>query len=145
MQLTRYSDYSLRVLTYLAVRPAQSATIEGIAQSYDISRAHLMKVVNGLGRAGFIDTRRGRGGGFRLSRPPESIAIGEVIRATEGNQDFVECFSRTEGNCRIESVCGLKGILESALEAFFETLDQYTLADLVARRRKPLETLLNIA
>jgi Rrf2 family nitric oxide-sensitive transcriptional repressor len=145
VQLTRYSDYSLRVLIYLAVRPERLATIEEISQAYGISRAHLMKVVHQMGRAGFLDTVRGRGGGFRLARPPEAITVGEVIRHTEDRLDLVECFDPGTSHCRIEPVCGLRGVLEEALDAFLETLDRYTLADLVARRRKPLDRLLSVS
>jgi Rrf2 family nitric oxide-sensitive transcriptional repressor len=145
MQLTRYSDYSLRVLIYLAVRPEQLATIEEISQAYQISRAHLMKVVHRMGRAGFLETVRGRGGGFRLARAPEEITVGDVIRFTEDRMDLVECFDPGTSHCRIEPVCGLRGVLEDALDAFLKTLDRYTLADLVARRRKPLDRLLEVS
>ena len=145
MQLTRYSDYSLRVLIYLAVRPDQLATIEEIAQAYGISKAHLMKVVHQMGRAGFLETVRGRGGGFRLGRAPEDIRVGDVIRYTEDKMDLVECFDPETSHCRIEPVCGLRGVLEEALDAFLKTLDRYTLADLVARRRKPLDRLLSVS
>jgi Rrf2 family nitric oxide-sensitive transcriptional repressor len=145
MQLTRYSDYSLRVLIYLAVRPEQLATIEEISQAYRISKAHLMKVVHQMGRAGFLETVRGRGGGFRLARAAEEISIGDVIRFTEDRMDLVECFDPGTSHCRIEPVCGLRGVLEDALDAFLKTLDRYTLADLVARRRKPLDRLLEVS
>lgn len=145
MQLTRYSDYSLRVLIYLAVRPGELATIDEITAAYDISRAHLMKVVHQLGRGGFLETVRGRGGGLRLARPATEIGLGDVVRYTEEKMDLVECFDPSTSHCRIEPICGLKGVLEEALDAFLGTLDQYTLADLVARRRKPLNRLLNVS
>jgi Rrf2 family nitric oxide-sensitive transcriptional repressor len=145
MQITRYSDYSLRVLIYLAVRSDRLATIEEIAQAYGISKAHLMKVVHQMGRAGFLETVRGRGGGFRLARAPEDITVGDVIRYTEEKMDLVECFDPATSHCRIEPVCGLRGVLEAALDAFLKTLDRYTLADLVARRRKPLDRLLSVS
>lgn len=143
MQLTRYSDYSLRVLIYLAVRPGELATIGEISKAYGISKAHLMKVVHHLGRAGFLNTVRGRGGGFALSRPPREISVGDVIRHTEDRMDLVECFDPETSRCRIEPACGLRGVLQEALDAFLETLDRYTLADLIARRRKPLDRLLD--
>lgn len=142
MRLTRYSDYSLRVLTYLAVRPGQLATIEEISQAYGVSKAHLMKVVHELGRGGFLETTRGRGGGIRLARSPEEITVGDVIRQTEDNLDLVECFDPATNRCRIEPVCALRGVLAEALGSFLATLDGYTLADLVSRRRKPLLELL---
>lgn len=145
MQLTRYSDYSLRVLVYLALRPERRATVEEIAGAYGISRAHLMKVVHQMGRGGFLETVRGRGGGLRLARAPEEIGVGEVIRYTEERMDLVECFEPEASHCRIEPACRLRGVLEEALGAFLGTLDRYTLADLVARRRRPLEGLLDLS
>jgi Rrf2 family nitric oxide-sensitive transcriptional repressor len=142
MQLTTYSDYSLRVLMYLAVRTTDLATIEEIAATYDISKDHLTKVVHQLGLAGYVQTIRGRGGGLRLAREPEQIRVGEVIRRTEANMALVECFDPQEGLCRIEPACGLRLALEEALGAFFRTLDGYSLADLVAYRNKPLARLL---
>lgn len=145
MRLTRYSDYSLRVLMYLAVRPEHRATIDEISAAYGISRAHLTKVVHDLGRAGLLETVRGRGGGLRLARTPEEIAVGDVVRRTEERMDLVECFDPATSQCRIESACGLRGALGEALDAFLAALDRYTLADLVARRRKPLRRLLAVS
>lgn len=144
MRLTRYSDYSLRVLIYLAVRPQSLATIAEIALAYGISRAHVMKVVHQLGRAGYLETVRGRGGGMQLARLPEEISVGEVVRVTEGRMDLVECFDPETSQCRIGPACRLHGVLEEALDAFLATLDRYTLSDLVARRRKPLDQLLAV-
>jgi Rrf2 family nitric oxide-sensitive transcriptional repressor len=142
MRLTRYSDYSLRVLMYLAIRPGHGATIEEISTAYGISKAHLMKVVHELGRAGFLTTTRGRGGGLRLARSLDEIRVGDVVRQMEDRIDLVECFDPATSECRIERACGLRGALEEALDAFLTTLDGYSLADLVARRRKSLTTLL---
>ena len=142
MQLTTYTDYSLRVLMYLAVHGGELATIEEIADAYAISRGHLMKVVHQLGLAGYVETVQGRGGGLRLAREPEQIRVGEVVRRTEDNMVLVECFDPKESNCRIEPACGLRLVLKEALESFFRTLDGYTLADLVAPRRKRLARLL---
>lgn len=142
MQLTRYSDYSLRVLIYLALAPERLATIEEIARSYDISRAHLMKVVHQLGLRGYVETVRGRRGGLRLARAPEEIRVGDVVRSSEGSFDLVECFDPASSRCAIQQACGLRSVLGEALGAFLAVLDGYTLADLVARRRKSLTRLL---
>lgn len=141
MQLTLYSDYSFRVMIYLALAPERLVTIEEIARRYAISKAHLTKVVHELGRRGFVETVRGRRGGLRLARRPETIGVGELLRATEGRLDLVECFA-PDGACVIEPACGLRHVLDEALEAFLAVLDRYTLADLVARRRTPLLRLL---
>jgi Rrf2 family nitric oxide-sensitive transcriptional repressor len=142
MQLTRYSDFSLRVLIYLAVQPTGLATIEEISRAYGISRAHLTKVVHQLGRGGFLVTVRGRRGGIRLARAPEDISVGDVVRYTEDRLDLVECFDSKTNQCRIEPACGLRGVLAEALDSFMKVLDAYTLADLVARRRNRLDRLL---
>jgi Rrf2 family nitric oxide-sensitive transcriptional repressor len=141
MQLTRYSDYSFRVLIYLALAPGRLVTIEEIARRYGISKAHLTKVVHQLGRGGYVETVRGRGGGLRLARPPEEIGVGELVRATEGGLALVECLG-PRGECPIVPACGLRPVLQEALAAFLAVLDGYTLADLVARRRAPLARLL---
>ena len=143
MQLTLYSDYSLRVLIYLALDPERLVTIEEIARSYDISKAHLTKVVHQLGLRGYVETLRGRGGGLRLARRPEEIGVGQVVRAMEENMALVECFDPASSRCAIEPACGLRPVLQEALAAFRTVLDRYTLADLVARRRKPLARLLD--
>ena len=142
LRLTRYSDYSLRVLMYLALCPGQLVTIDEISRAYDISKTHLTKVVHDLGRAGYVETIRGRGGGLRLAGDPVDIGVGEVVRHTEGSFDLVECFDSATSRCRLASVCTLHGVLDEALDAFLATLDQYTLADLVARRKRALLRLL---
>lgn len=142
MQLTRHTDYALRTLIFLALRPEQRATIEEVADAFAISRAHLTKVVHGLGQVGCLETTRGRNGGIRLARPAAEIRVGEVVRRMEGRLALVECFDPPAGRCRIEPACGLRPILDEALEAFVGTLDRYTVADLVARRRPSLVRLL---
>ena len=119
-------------------------TIEEIARSYDISKAHLMKVVHQLGLHGYLETVRGRGGGLRLARRPEDIRVGDVIRSTDEIATFVECFDPENSQCVIEPTCGLRSVLSEALTAFLTVLDRCTLADLVARRRKQLTRLLEI-
>lgn len=145
MHITRYTDYSLRVLMYLAIQGESLATIQDIADSYDISKNHLMKVVHQLNRMGYIATTRGKNGGMRLRLSPAEINIGVLVRETEQDLNLVECFS-PDNRCAITPVCGLKGVLSEALNAFFETLDGYTLADLLPSRNEPqLIRLLQIA
>lgn len=134
MQLTYYTDYSLRVLMYLAVNSDRMINISEIAQRYGISRNHLVKVVHNLARGGFIKSYRGKGGGIELARNPAKINIGEVARYTEGPPKPVECFDAERNRCVIASACGLAGVLEEACDNFFATLDRYTLADLLKRR-----------
>lgn len=135
MRLTVYTDYALRVLMYLAVRPEPRPTIGEIAQAHGVSRNHLMKVVYELGRAGFIETARGNRGGLRLKRPAAEIGLGEIIRQTEPDLDLVPCFAAGgAGRCVITPACSLRAALHRARAAFLEVLDQYSLADLVQNR-----------
>ncbi|MBU6461616.1 MAG: Rrf2 family transcriptional regulator [Bradyrhizobium sp.] len=131
MRLTVYTDYALRVLMYLALREEQLATIAEIAESYKISRNHLMKVAHQLGVAGFVETVRGRGGGLRLAKPIGAIGLGEVVRYTEPDMAIVSCFEPVGEPCAIQSCCVLKRALKTARDAFLEVLDGYTLNDLI--------------
>lgn len=145
MHITRYTDYSLRVLIYLAVQGDELATIQEIADSYDISKNHLMKVVHQLNKKGYIETVRGKKGGMRLQMAPADINVGILVRETEQDLNIVECFS-SKSACRITPVCGLKSMLGEALTAFLETLDKYTLADVIQDQHRPqLLRLLQIA
>ncbi len=141
MKLTSFSDYTLRVLMFLALNRERLATIPEIAAAYGISENHLMKVVHHLARAGTIESVRGRGGGVRLAHAPEDIRLGEVVRASEGDAPIVECLSSDAGKCRIAPACRLTAVLVGAFDALYAKLDEYTLADLVTRPR-PLEVLL---
>lgn len=135
MHLTSFSDYTLRVLIYLALDRDRLATIPEIAAAYGVSRNHLMKVVHQLGQSGLVETVRGKGGGLRLARAPASIRIGAVVRAAEGRGPIVECLSGDEVRCPIAPVCRLKRALVEAFDALYEHLDRHTLADLVDNRR----------
>src|SRR5215467_9802984 len=128
MQLTYYSDYSLRVLMYLAVNRDPKVNISAIADRYRISRNHLVKVVHNLARGGFIKSYRGKGGGIRLARDPEQINVGEVVRYTEGPPKPVECFDAERNRCIITKACGLAEVIAEACDSFFATLDRYSLA-----------------
>lgn len=130
VRLTLYTDYSLRVLLYLgAMDPEKLATIKEISEAYGISKNHLMKVTHELGKLGYIETIRGRGGGIRLSKKPEEIVIGKVIRQTEEDFYLVDCFNPDSVGCIISPVCNLKGALNKALHAYIKVLDEYRLSD----------------
>jgi Rrf2 family nitric oxide-sensitive transcriptional repressor len=142
MRITRYTDYSVRVLIYLGLKGESRSTIQEIAESYDISRNHLMKVVHDLQLRGYIDTIRGKNGGVRLRLQPEQINIGRLIRETEEDKALVECFG-PDNDCVITPFCDLKHVLAKAQEAFFAVLDGYTLADLLKPEHRPgLESVL---
>jgi Rrf2 family nitric oxide-sensitive transcriptional repressor len=134
MRLTVYTDYSLRVLMYLALHSERLPTIAEIAATHGISKNHLMTVVYELGLAGFVDTVRGRGGGLRLGRKPEKIGLGDVVRHSEPDMDIVPCFVATATVCALQPACKLRSVLYEAAQAFLDVLDRYTLADLVANK-----------
>jgi Rrf2 family nitric oxide-sensitive transcriptional repressor len=135
MQISAFTDYSLRVLMYAAVHADRLCTVDEIAGAFDVSRHHLVKVVNHLQHLDYVDTQRGRSGGFRLSRLPQDICLGEVVRRTEGTLAIVECFDRATNSCPVTRACGLKGVLAEAMDAFLAVLDRHTLADVVAEPR----------
>jgi Rrf2 family nitric oxide-sensitive transcriptional repressor len=130
MKLTRFTDYSLRVLIYLGLKNDGRVTIREISEAYGISRNHLMKVVSLLTRMGYLDARRGPGGGIALARPAEEIIIANVVRDMEDDLNLVECFCKG-GTCIIKPVCELKSVLLQALSAYLDTLENYTLSDLL--------------
>ncbi|VTU36192.1 HTH-type transcriptional repressor NsrR [Variovorax sp. PBS-H4] len=133
MKLTAFTDYSLRMLIYLAAQPGRRATIAEIASSFGVSEHHLTKVAHALGKQGCLANVRGKGGGLSLARAPASINIGEVVRFTEAST-IAECFGEGGGECRITGLCRLRGVLDEAVAAFHAVLHRYTLADLVGNR-----------
>lgn len=138
MRLTRHTDYALRVLILLAAHPRDFASIAEISVAFGVSQNHLMKVVQGLAAAGFVETVRGRHGGLRLARAPAAISIGAVVRHSEENFEIAEC-----GACVIAPACGLTAVLDEALNAFIAVLDRYSLADVAAQRSR-LATILGL-
>ncbi|HVY41945.1 MAG TPA: Rrf2 family transcriptional regulator [Hyphomicrobiaceae bacterium] len=132
MQLTKFSDYALRVLMYTHAAGDRRVTIEEMAGAYQISRAHLMKVVNALTRAGYLTAVRGRSGGLKLAKPADEIRLGDVVRATEPDFALVECFA-TGSQCVITGCCRLPRVINEALDAFLAALDRHTLASIALR------------
>lgn len=135
MHITRYTDYSLRVLIYLAINQNQLTTISDIANSYGISKNHLMKIVQQLNQQGYLLATRGKNGGIKLNRPAREINIGQLVREIEDKNKLVECFG-ADNQCVITPSCQLKNIFAEAQENFFSTLDAYTLNDLVGASQK---------
>ena len=134
MELSQFSDYALRTLIFVALREERTSVRE-IADSYQISHNHLVKVVHHLAKLGLLKTTRGRGGGVALGPAPEDINVGDVIRKTE-SFGLVECLPPREGSCCIAPACELKFVLAKAKMAFLKELNQYTLADLIQPRSK---------
>lgn len=130
MQLTRHTDYALRLLIHLAsLAEGERVSIADVAAAQDISRTHLMKIANLLAHAGFIAAARGRGGGIELALTPERINLGAVVRTTEPGTPLVDC-----RGCHLLPLCKLPGILKQACTAFHGVLDRYTLADLLREK-----------
>jgi len=129
VRLTRYTDYSLRVLIHLALHDERLCSIGEISRTYEISHNHLMKVVNALAREGFVETVRGRTGGMRLARPAGRIGVGEVVRHTEEGFQLADC-----SGCALSPACGLTGVLAEGVQAMLAVFDSYTIADLITDR-----------
>jgi Rrf2 family nitric oxide-sensitive transcriptional repressor len=127
MQLTKFTDYSLRILMYVSEHSARLCTINEIAEWYGISKPHLVKVVHNLVKLGYLKSVRGKGGGLRLNKTAQEINIGELIRDIEVNFNIAECFNKQSNSCRITGTCKLKHVLHEAVEQFFKVLDKYTL------------------
>jgi len=136
MRLTLYTDYSLRVLLYLSGCEDEIVTITELADFYNISRNHLVKVVHNLGLSGYILTTRGRNGGLKLARPAKEILVGDVVRSTEPDFDLLECFNPATDKCVISRSCSLKSVIFNAQVGFLDVLDKYTLADIAKESMK---------
>ncbi|MEI6897859.1 MAG: Rrf2 family transcriptional regulator [Psychromonas sp.] len=144
MRITRYTDYSLRVLIYLAVNRGQQSKISCIADSYGISKNHLMKIVQQLNISGYLLATRGKNGGIKLNRPPNEINIGSLVREMEKKDNLVEC-SGENNQCVITPSCQLQQIFSEALESFFSSLDNYHLDDLIGdNKHDDLAALLSV-
>lgn len=144
MRLSLFTDYSLRVLMFAALKE-EAFSLNEVSEAYGISRNHLVKVVNHLAKLGYLETKRGRGGGIELGIAPEDIKLGLLVRRTENSPVIVECFDPETNTCPINGMCRLKGVLAEAVTAFYDALDRHTLRDLVsgAERRRLTRTLLN--
>jgi Rrf2 family nitric oxide-sensitive transcriptional repressor len=135
VRLTSFTDYGLRVLIYLGAHAGGHATIAEIAASFGISQHHLVKVVHFLGKAGFLETIRGRSGGLRLAAVPGAINVADVVREMEGRAMPAECFHPETNTCGIAGICRLRGVFGEAVDAFYAVLENYTLEDLVRSRQ----------
>jgi Rrf2 family nitric oxide-sensitive transcriptional repressor len=144
MRLTTFTDYSLRVLIYLAVSTEDHVTIREIAQRYGISRNHLMKVVQELSQRGYVTALRGKNGGLQLNQAPADIRLGDLVREMENDLALAECLGENN-QCILSPACGLQSVLAEALQAFFTTLNNYTLEDVMpGRQRAELVKILDI-
>lgn len=139
MKLTSYTNYALRSLQLAALKSPDLVRVDDVAKVHNLSRPHIMKIVHELGRAGYLETVRGRGGGFRLARPPEEIIVGDVVRITEGPLDVVECFNPEKNTCPLMGVCILSRKMQEATAAFMTVLDDLTIAQIASNRGQLME------
>jgi Rrf2 family nitric oxide-sensitive transcriptional repressor len=140
MEMSQFTDYSLRALIYSGLEPERLVSVRSISEAFNISQNHLVKVVHKLSQLGYLDTFKGRGGGFRLAMEPADINIGELVRKTE-RFAIVECLSPGGGSCCITGFCQLKGALAKAQQAFLGVLDGYTLSDFLKPKSSLREAL----
>lgn len=135
MQLTRYTDFGIRTLMYLALFPEreQLFRIAEITEVFDLSPNHVSKIVHHLGKEGYLQTIRGKSGGFRLGKSAEDINIGQLVRILENSLAPIDC---SKPYCRFTPSCQLKGVLAEAVEAYLAVLDRYTLADIISNRQE---------
>lgn len=134
MQLTSFTDYSLRTLMYLGACPDRLSNVKEVAEYYGISRNHLVKVVHRLSQLGYIETTKGKGGGVRIAKDALKLRLGDVISELEPNMNVVECFDAETNTCRITGGCQLKHYLLKATQSYTDVLNQYTLADTLANK-----------
>ncbi len=132
MHLSRFTDYAIRVLFYVALYPDRLVTLAELADYYSISHDHLRKIVHQLATSGYLQTWRGHGGGMQLKRSPENINIGTLIAELEGRDALIDCKAL---DCKVLPACGLPAILAQAQRAFFAELEQYNLSDLIKKPR----------
>jgi Rrf2 family nitric oxide-sensitive transcriptional repressor len=139
MKLTNYTNYALRSLQLAALKSPNLVRVDDVAKIHNLSRPHIMKVVHELGKAGYLETVRGRGGGFRLARPPEDIIVGDIVRISEGPLDVVECFNPEKNTCPLIGICILSRKMQEATAAFMAVLDDLTIADIASNRGQLME------
>jgi len=131
MRLTKRSNISMRVLMFCGINDGRLVTKSEIAEACNTSENHLAQVINRLSQLSFLHTQRGRNGGMRLSRPMSEIMVGDVFRAIESGVPITECFDAQENTCPLIDVCRLRDVIARATEAFYASMDDVTLADLV--------------
>ena len=134
MKLTGYTNYALRSLQFAAMHAPDLVRVDDVVRVHGLARPHIVKIVHALGQAGYLQTVRGRGGGFRLARPADQINVGAVVRLMEGPLDIVECFNPEQNTCPLIGICRLSRALQTATQAFLAVLDDISIADIAANR-----------
>lgn len=144
MKLTSYTNYALRSLQLAALHAPNLVRVEDVANIHRLSKPHIVKIVHELGKAGYLETVRGRNGGFRLAREAKAIVVGDVVRITEGPLDVVECFNPETNTCPLVGICKLSRAIALATEAFMKVLDDLTIADIASNRGELLDRIQSV-
>ena len=139
MKLTSYTNYALRSLQLAAIRSPDLVRVDDVANIHGLSRPHIVKIVHELGKAGYLETVRGRRGGFRLGLAANEIVVGDVVRLTEGSMDIVECMNPEINTCVLIGICKLSSAMSKAADAFMAVLDDLTIAEIASNRTQLLE------
>lgn len=139
MKLTSYTNFALRSLQYAALKTPDLVTADDVARIHGLSKPHIVKIVHQLGKAGYLETVRGRNGGFRLAIPADQIVVGQIVRITEGTMDIVECFNPVTNTCPLVGVCKLSREIKKATAAFMAVLDAVTIADIASNKRQLMQ------
>lgn len=142
MQLTQFTDYSLRALIFIALKQ-HTCIVPDIAKAYGISQHHLTKIIHNLSKLGLVKTTRGRNGGISMAVEARTVNLKKLVLQLEPHFDIVPCFNIKKQNCCIAPACKLKHILHNAQQAFFSVLEQVTLAD-VLENQQDLKGLLRL-
>lgn len=135
MRLARGTDFAYRILMMVAMNPDRSLTVETVASSLQLSRTHCMKLIAKLSANGFLQTTRGRGGGLTLGQEPTEILLGDVAKAMESDFGLLECFYRSESDCAMFGGCEMTFIMKRALKAFLDSLNEFTLEDILKKSK----------
>lgn len=131
MYLSKFTDYSFRILMYLGNNPDKLSTVDELASILGLSTHHVKKIVYKLSKNNYISSLKGRNGGIKLGMDPKDINLGKLLEITEDNLDILECFSIENNTCSLNNCCKLKPIINDALESFKLELSKYTLDDIL--------------
>ncbi|MEG1410149.1 MAG: Rrf2 family transcriptional regulator [Terrisporobacter sp.] len=131
MYLSKFTDYSFRILIYLGNHPNELFTVDELSDILCLSTHHLKKIIYKLAKNGYILSSKGRNGGIKLVMDPKDINLGKLLEITEDNLNIVECFSAENNTCNLNGTCKLKPIINNALDSFKLKFNEYTLDDIL--------------
>ena len=143
--LSMKAKYGIRAATVLAREYGRGPVlIANLASTEQIPHKFLELILLDLKRKGILRSKKGKGGGYHLSRPPSEVSLGELIRALDGPLALLPCASQTAyercEECVDETTCGLRQVMKEVRDATSGILDCTTLADIVARTERMRES-----